>query len=214
MNRSRLPINHAAQILATVIAIEITVRQALPSDPTARMAATGLLRIGEAVLMLWWVSRLKEGLLAIGIHKEKWGQGIKAGGIWSAAFAASAVVAGIVIRYGFGADPVSLIKVNVPKELLGTLLLIGVAGIVSPVAEEVFFRGVLYAALRRHGAVTAIIGSTAAFIAVHAGQPGFPLIQGIGGLVFALSRERTNGLAAPLVIHILGNLAVYALSVF
>ena len=42
--------------------------------------------------------------------------------------------------------------------------------------------------------------------------PGLPVTQAIGAVVFALAYERAGSLAAPIAIHVLGNCAIFALS--
>jgi membrane protease YdiL (CAAX protease family) len=94
------------------------------------------------------------------------------------------------------------------------------------VAEEIFFRGVIYGyvkgALHRimpenwnHGAVGgALLVSTFLFVAAHTGNSGIPLPQLVGGIVFCLSYEREKSLMTPIVIHSLGNLALFSLSLY
>lgn len=197
--------------LCTVVALEIALRPVLPADATLRMAATGALRVVEAIGMLWWVSRLPSGLTAIGLDRESFSGGLRTGLIWSAVFAIVVAAAAAIIYYGFNTDPRSLIHAEVPKGLARIGLFLFVAGLVSPIAEEIFFRGILYSALRNWGAAIAIIGSTALFTIVHSG-PSFPIIQCIGGLVFACAIGKSRSLVSPMVIHILGNLAIYGIS--
>jgi membrane protease YdiL (CAAX protease family) len=82
------------------------------------------------------------------------------------------------------------------------------AGVVAPVAEEVFFRGVLQSALA--GALRnrwlAIVLAAAAFGAVHLTQPQAVLPLIAMGLVLGYLYERTGTLAAPIAVHVLFNL--------
>lgn len=198
--------------LFAVVALEIALRPLLPVDATLRMAATGALRAAEATGLLFWLSRLPSGLTAIGLGRGSYARGFRAGLIWSAVFASVAIAAAAIIYFGFNTDPRSLIHAKVPKGLAAGGIFLMVACLVSPIAEEVFFRGVLYSALRKWGAVAAIIGSTILFTAAHTGA-GFPINQIVGGLVFACAIEKSRSLAAPMVIHILGNFAIYGISV-
>ncbi len=175
------------------------------------MTATGVLRAFEAVGLLWFVSRLPQGIASVGLSRAHWVRGLLAGLVWSAAFATVAVIAAAVAHYGFSVDPIAFVRAPIPRDLYGGVIFILVAGIVSPVAEEILFRGVLFSVLRRWGAVSAVFGTTLLFTAAHFHQ-GFPLIQCIGGLVFAVAMEKSRSLLTPLTIHILGNLAIYALS--
>jgi membrane protease YdiL (CAAX protease family) len=84
--------------------------------------------------------------------------------------------------------------------------------VVGPVAEECFFRGVLYAALRRRLSRLVAMGlSGTAFSLVHANLVGFLPIMGLGCLL-AYLYERTGSLASPLAIHILHNTVLMSLA--
>ena len=79
------------------------------------------------------------------------------------------------------------------------------ACIVGPVAEELFFRGVVYAAVRRrtHWMVATLV-SAGLFSALHTNPIGFLPIMLLGCLLANLY-ERTGSLAGPLAVHIAHN---------
>jgi membrane protease YdiL (CAAX protease family) len=81
------------------------------------------------------------------------------------------------------------------------------------VTEEIFFRGILYGFFKRWGKWTAIVLSSLIFVLFHP-LNGFPLPQAVGGVVFALAFSTSQSLLAPITIHVLGNLALFALSLF
>jgi len=84
-------------------------------------------------------------------------------------------------------------------------LVVALACVVGPVAEELFFRGVVYSALRRRASrPAAIVLSGAAFSLAHTNWLGFLPITVLGGLL-AYLYERTGSLAGPLAVHILHN---------
>ena len=197
--------------LGAVVALEVVARQLLPEAAVPRVAATGLLRTIEAAGLLWFVSRLPQGITAVGLSRERWPSGLMSGLAWSAAFAVIAAIAAAVAHFGFSVDPIQFVRAPIPRGLYAGAVFILVAGIVSPVAEEILFRGVLFSALRPWGAASAIIGTTLLFTAAHFYQ-SFPLIQCIGGLVFAIAMEKSRSLLTPITIHILGNLAIYTIS--
>jgi membrane protease YdiL (CAAX protease family) len=105
-----------------------------------------------------------------------------------------------------------MIRTSLSKNSASLLLFFLVGGIVAPVAEEVFFRGILYGFLRRWGIVVALVLSTSAFALTHGLGHGFPLIQAIGGILFAAAYETEKNLVVPIAIHCLGNLAIFGLS--
>jgi uncharacterized protein len=93
------------------------------------------------------------------------------------------------------------------------------AVVVAPIAEELFFRGMLYQALRRRmGAWSAIAISATVFAAAHilqeldgqAGPVAFVLILPLGVLLGWLF-ERRGSLAAPIAVHAAFNLITVAL---
>lgn len=90
--------------------------------------------------------------------------------------------------------------------------------IAAPAAEEVFFRGFLFAGLLRSklGRPGTLLFTTLAFTVVHAGQyDAFELAQiALVGLIFGLARLRSGSLLPPLAMHItmnLSSLLLYAL---
>ena len=86
-----------------------------------------------------------------------------------------------------------------------------IGGFIAPVAEELCFRGILYTFFRRWGIMTAMVASTAIFVMLHTIH-GLPVIQIVGGIVFAMAYETSRNLTVPITIHCLGNLAIFTLS--
>jgi len=86
--------------------------------------------------------------------------------------------------------------------LLVTVLL---ACVVGPVAEEFFFRGVVYAAIRsRTGRFLAILISGGLFAVTHTNLMGF-LPIGVLGCLLSYLYERTGTLAASIAVHVFHN---------
>jgi membrane protease YdiL (CAAX protease family) len=86
-----------------------------------------------------------------------------------------------------------------------------VGGLIAPVAEELCFRGIVYSFFRRWGILIALVASTALFVALHTFQ-GLPVVQIVGGIVFAIAYETTGNLMVPITIHCLGNITIFTLS--
>jgi membrane protease YdiL (CAAX protease family) len=85
------------------------------------------------------------------------------------------------------------------------------AAVVVSIGEELAFRGALYAALDElGGAPLAIIGSTAAWTAAHAlsHPPAFLFAVAAAGLLFALWRWACRDLVAPMIAHVIADLAL------
>jgi len=107
-----------------------------------------------------------------------------------------------ILHFLYGSNtPPALKKVFSSGEGLGLTLF--AFCLVAPVAEEIFFRGFLYTALRPHlGARWAAVITAAFFATAHAVSI-VPLF--VMGLLFAYVRERTDRLWCPIVIHIVNN---------
>ena len=85
------------------------------------------------------------------------------------------------------------------------------AAVVVSVGEEIAFRGALYAALEdAGGAPLAIVGSTALWTAGHAlsHPPEFLLAVAAAGLLLALWRWACRDLVAPILGHVIADLAL------
>jgi len=175
------------------------------------MTILGAARVAEICLFVLIVSIWGSGLSSIGLDRERFAPGLHKGLIWSAAFGLVALL-GFALLYVAGLDPFDLIRTYVPSGAAEIFLFFLVGGLVAPVAEEIFFRGIVYGFLRRWGMVVALVGSTLLFVLAHAIQSGIPLTQIVGGIVFAVAYEVTSNLMVPITIHVLGNMAIFALS--
>ena len=86
--------------------------------------------------------------------------------------------------------------------LAGLLLL---AALIGPIAEEIFFRGLLYGGLRnRIGVGRALVLTAFLFACLHTDPVSFLPIFALG-LLFGWVYEKTGSLAAPVAIHVLHN---------
>lgn len=85
-------------------------------------------------------------------------------------------------------------------------------GIVSPLAEEMVFRGLSYNGLHRHfGRPVAILGSALVFGVYH-GNMVQALYGFILGLFIAVLYERYGCFAVPVLVHSAANICVYVIS--
>ena len=170
----------------------------------------GLTRVIQIAGILAGVIYFQQGLTAIGWSSSTWRKGIKTGVWWSAVFGfvVSAAMGFILLA---GINPLGLVRSPLPSEQGQMLLFFLVGGMIAPLAEEICFRGVLYNYFRRWGIILAILASTTIFVILHSVQ-GFPIIQLVGGVLFAISYELSGNLMVPIVIHATGNLAIFTLS--
>jgi membrane protease YdiL (CAAX protease family) len=89
------------------------------------------------------------------------------------------------------------------------------AGLVIPIVEEVFFRGVVYRWLRdKWGIAVGVIVSGLVFGIAHF-EPATVVPAIVMGFVLALAYEKSQSLWPPILIHMLNNtLAIVALYAF
>ena len=85
-------------------------------------------------------------------------------------------------------------------------------GVLSPVAEEIVFRGIIYRSIKRKtGYGIAIAGSALLFGGIH-GNLVQAVYGGIMGAIFAVSYEKYGRILVPVLLHSSANIAVYLLS--
>jgi CAAX protease family protein len=84
----------------------------------------------------------------------------------------------------------------------------------APLLEELFFRGLLYPLLQRaFGLVIAVVLTATAFAGIHGTQLGYawaPILSiFVVGVVFTVTRVRTNSVAASFLMHCGYNFALF-----
>jgi len=193
--------------VAAILCVEGTLRASLPHS----LPAVGAARLLETLLFLSIVLFRDHGLGSIGLDRSRIPRGLKRGLLWSAGFGVAAlVVLGMLFMAGVGVR--TLFYTRLPAGLNNMLLFFLVGGIVAPVAEEVFFRGILYGFFRRWGFIIALFLSTGIFLLAHPMKGGIPFNQLVGGILFAVAYEVEGNLMVPITVHVLGNMAIFALS--
>jgi len=195
-----------------IAAIELAARILLDHNVLAPLTGVGLARLAEIIFLLALIY-FREGRLAnIGLSSPQISRGLNRGVIWAISFG---VAAGAVLFIGYlaGIKVTALFRMQLPSESnrLITFLLVG--ALIAPVAEEIFFRGILYGFFRRWGIPAAVLLSTLLFVLPHSHTPGLaiPVTQLIGGILFAVAYEIEKNLLVPITIHSLGNLAIFTL---
>jgi len=211
MEADRVQIKTLAICLAAVIAVEALLRAGLGPVVRHPMMVSGAVRLVEAGLIIMIVFIREKGLDAIGLSLKGVVPGIRRGLIWAAGFGLVVLLGG-VLAYVMGINPLSLIHTHLPAKPgdIGLFFLVG--GLIGPLTEEIFFRGILYGFFRQWGGLAAILLSTLAFVMAHPVFPGVPLTQVVGGILFAVAYEVEKNLMAPITIHASGNMAIFALS--
>lgn len=184
-----------------------------------------IIRIFEILFMLILLNYIhKAGFKAFGISckgtaRKHLYKGVKTGILWSSVFAVAAILVGIFILCGTGKNPLSFLDSSMPKSSFDIALFIFTGGIISPIAEEFFFRGFLYSYFRQHSVRGGLLVSTVLFALCHI-KGSATIIENsviiviplIGGFIFCLSYEYSKSLAAPVIIHLLGNMAIFIIN--
>ena len=211
METGKIKIKTVLVSLALVIAIEVAVVFAVSGGADNLLLILGVARLLETIFIVLAVLILEGGVSSIGLSISGVTFGLKRGVIWSAGFGIIVLFVSVVL-FVFGINPIALIHTRLPAGQGEIALFFLVGGIISPVAEEVFFRGVIYGFFRRWGVFVAVTLSTLAFVLVHPAGAGIPLPQITGGVLFAVAYEKERNLLVSITIHILGNMAIFGLS--
>jgi membrane protease YdiL (CAAX protease family) len=182
----------------------------LVRSPLLALCLTRGIQTAAVFTVLWGCGREPS---AVGLGPGQLSSGIFRGLIWSFLFGVTALI-GMAVLHMAGMEPISLIRASLPEET-GAIALYFIAGsLVAPVAEEVFFRGIVFGFLRRWGMWAAVAGTTLLFVVLHLDRNGLPITQLVGGIVFCIAYEREKMLMTPITIHALGNTALFTLSLW
>jgi hypothetical protein len=149
-----------------------------------------------------------QDLKSIGLGQGRYVSGTYRGLVWSFAFGVFAGVCGLIL-WLFGTNPLRLLHVNLPEEPLRLIYYYLLGGLLGPVAEELFYRGAIFGFFRRFSFIGAMAVSVLAFVFSH---PSFGITQAAGGIVFVVAYAWEGKILTPITIHILGNLALFTLS--
>jgi len=211
METNRVTVASLIVSIGAVLCVEAAAGAVAARIPLNPMILLGVIRLLEIALLVSAAIICANGLASVGLARSGILPGFARGLLWSAGFGMSAFVVHLIL-YVIGINGMRLIHTHMPGNpgAVGFLFLVG--GLVGPAAEELFFRGILYGFFRRWGMFVALTASTLVFVVAHPGFPHIPVTQVVGGIVFALAYEIEGSLMAPVTIHVLGNTAIFALS--
>ncbi|HYA03586.1 MAG TPA: CPBP family intramembrane glutamic endopeptidase [Syntrophobacteria bacterium] len=206
-------INKRTLLRATggVVTVEVITSLLASRESSHPILILGAARIVESLLILLVVHVGERNLTALGLARSMVPRGLARGITWSVGAGAAAALVGVVLAMA-GFHPLTFIRAKVARGGSELLLVFLVGGLISPVAEELFFRGLLYSFLRRWGVPAAVLVSSLIFVLCHPGSHGLRLTQALGGILFAVAYEVERNLLVPITIHVLGNLAIFTLS--
>jgi len=211
MEANKITLKTLAISIAAVFAIETVFRLAISGKPGSHLPALGLIRCMEALLLVVIAGRFEENPNAIGLSRSKMLPGLVKGLIWSVCFGIAAGVLFLVL-FAAGINPLKLVNTPLPSAPRQIFIFFLVGGVIGPIWEEIFFRGIIFGFFRRWGVYAAILISTALFVLPHYDGHRLPLTQIVGGIVFAIAYEKEKSLMVPVTIHCLGNMAIFSLT--
>jgi membrane protease YdiL (CAAX protease family) len=193
----------ALTILAGGVGLALTLRVA-PGDPR-------FLPLGFGLAVVWTIGAFRSGPLPLGSGHTRAGgrsrpivQSLALASLLLSLFVVGAVV---VARVPVLRDPVLVL---LEHRRVGPLPLVIALTVVNGVAEELFFRGALFAAFPVD---LAVAGTTALYTltTVPSGVPLLVLAALVLGLVTALQRRVTGGVLGPAITHVVWSTAMLLL---
>ncbi|MBF0229340.1 MAG: CPBP family intramembrane metalloprotease [Desulfamplus sp.] len=199
------------------------------ATPFSNIEKILILRIFEITFIMGVAIYYKSDFEKIfGFKGQNLRKGVKTGLLWSFYFGIAAIVGAFMILSITRKNPLLFFNSPLFSNLLSNsspdnkqfevAIFMFTGCIVSPFAEELFFRGFIYSFFRKYGVTAALIISTSIFLLCHiSGSKSIQLsliIPFIGGIIFALSYEYSKSLAAPIIIHTLGNTAIFTINLF
>jgi hypothetical protein len=211
MEAKKIKLRTLLLCFAAVLAIELVTWVVTSKSPYHPMLILATARLLQILLIILIVLTWGKGFSSIGLARSEMLSGLKKGLLWSAGFGALVSIACVGL-FVAGINPLTLMKARLPTQTGDLILFFIVGGMVGPVAEELFFRGVLYGFLRRWGLIVALVLSTLIFVLCHPIGHGIPITRLVGGFLFALAYEFGGSLIVPITIHGLGNLAIFTIS--
>ena len=198
--------------LAAIVSVEWSLRVVVSKGLFDSMVTLGAARLLEIILVILVLLIWGRGVYSVGLAPSRIIPGLKKGLVWSAGFGIVAFFA-FVVLYVAGVNALILMQARLPTRLGQIILFFFIGGILAPIAEEIFFRGMLYGFFRRWGVLLAVALSTLLFVVAHPmSHQGVFVPQVVGGIVFAVAYEVEGSLLVPITIHVLGNMAIFTLS--
>jgi membrane protease YdiL (CAAX protease family) len=211
MEANKIKISTVIISLLVIAAVEIIVRVVIDQGLVAPLIGLGWARFIEIIFLLILVKFNENDFSVIGLTATDVRSALKRGLIWAVVFGAAAGVVLFILHLS-GINAKTLFQIQLPAYSRDVAAFFSIGAFVAPLAEEIFFRGILYGFFRRWGISTAVILSTLLFVLSHTSGHTLPITQIIGGILFAVSYEVEKNLLVPIIIHSLGNLAIFTLA--
>jgi membrane protease YdiL (CAAX protease family) len=209
----------ALLLLALVLVVATVINAPFSSDIAALVGGEGeLTLLGAAVilmstqvalLLVSWLFVARPNALAglPAFPGRDAARSVREGLVWGVAAWVLATALGalmVLVLEAVGIDPEPQ-TAEQAVNMLEPWIVVPAVVIVAPIAEEVFFRGVVFNAwLREGGRRWAFIGSSALFAIIHLSLVSIVPIF-VLGLALAWVYDRTGSLLAPIVMHAVVN---------
>jgi membrane protease YdiL (CAAX protease family) len=210
MDANKITLKTFALSIFTVLILESVFRLTISGQSASLLLQLGILRMIEAFLLVFIARQLEKDPGAIGLSRSTLLPGIVRGLIWAACFGVAAGALFLVL-FAAGVDALKLLGNPATSTRQHAIVFFLVGGVIGPVTEEIFFRGIVYGFFRQWGVFVAVVFSTLLFVFIHPVGANLPLTQLVGGIVFAVAYEKEKSLMVPIAIHTLGNLAIFSL---
>ena len=105
-------------------------------------------------------------------------------------------------------------ELGVDEGALGAIAAFFLIVIAAPVAEEIFFRGFMFAGIRSHGSfvVAALVSSAIWGLFHYTGEDSWPVVLQLSafGVILAAVYERTGSIRPTIALHMLNNAIAFA----
>jgi membrane protease YdiL (CAAX protease family) len=213
MDANKITLKTFTLSIFTVLILESAFRLTIAGQAASLLPELGILRLIESFLLVFITLQLEKDPGTIGLARSTLLPGIVRGLIWSACFGVAAGALFLVL-FAAGVDILKFLGNPGTSVRRHVIVFILVGGVIGPVTEEIFFRGIVYGFFRQWGASVAVVVSTLLFVSIHPVGSNLPLTQLVGGIVFAVAYEKEKSLMVPIAVHTLGNLAIFSLMFF
>jgi len=176
------------------------------------MVNTFFIDMAVGIIVLYFVAvRYKDRLQALGLRSSSFFNNVFSG-IAAYIFVLPVLLIILVLSVwilnlvGYTPPPQPVFEIFMKEDRSRVLLFLTIlVSVLGPIIEEIFFRGFMYAAVKKHlGVLGAAFLSAAVFSALHTNIVGFFPIMALG-LLLAFLYERTGSLVGSITVHIVHN---------
>jgi membrane protease YdiL (CAAX protease family) len=157
-----------------------------------------------SLALVWTAGALASGPLHLGRSRVPGSRPLLAPLVYGVLLAALFVVGGLVVRQVPALD--DQVRNVLDHADQGSTLVLVLVTAVNAVAEELFFRGALYAAVPRYPVVVTTAAYTLATLA--AGNLVLAFAAVVLGTLVGLERRATGGILAPALTHVVWSLSM------